>query len=305
MSAFTVQARFNEAVQSASANNPANYAISYTGGTVPVLSASLGGDGNTVMLATGALTIDRNYTLRATGVLDLASPANSSNTQMAFVLETDPTLVAHWRFEEGQGFVAGDSSGNGHTGQVAGPLWDAQTADGSTRSLNFDGVDDAVDILDPLDVTGNRMSISAWIKADDFGVADGRIISKATGVLDADHYWMLSTISSGGGIRLRFRLKAGGTTTVLIAGSGNLSPGVWTHVAAVYDGAFMRLYKDGVQVGSVAKTGTINTQSAVDVAIGNQPNGAGERPFDGRIDDVRIYSTSLTATQIQNLAMTP
>lgn len=117
---------------------------------------------------------------------------------------------------------------------------------------------------------------------------------------------MLSTMfhpynSPTGNEHLRFRLRTGGTTTTLIGTGSVISAGQWIHAAAVYDGATMRLYQDGDLVGSVAKSGTISTNPGVPVAIGNQPAGAG-RPFDGNIDDMRIYDRALTAAEIQALA---
>ena len=109
---------------------------------------------------------------------------------------------------------------------------------------------------------------------------------------------MVSTIKVGTTTRLRFRLKTNGTTTTLIATSGDLLDNQWVHVAAVYDGATMKLYKDGVEVGSVAKTGSITTNSGVSAWIGGNPPGATDRAWDGQIDDVRVYSRALTAAEI-------
>ncbi|MEM7143754.1 MAG: PQQ-dependent sugar dehydrogenase [Verrucomicrobiota bacterium] len=165
------------------------------------------------------------------------------------------------------------------------------------QALEFDGSDDAVD-LGPLDVPGgSALTITFWFRADDFGTHDARFLSKADGQFDADHYWMVSTLN---GSQLRFRLKAGGTTSNLISGSGVLATGVWTHVAARYDGATMKLYKDGVEVASQAKTGVLDASGTVDAAIGNQPLTAsgGLRPFDGLIDDVRIYPRALSVGEI-------
>jgi hypothetical protein len=101
--------------------------------------------------------------------------------------------------------------------------------------------------------------------------------------------------------RLRFRLKTNdsSSTAVLIASSGTLQEGAWTHVAAVYDGSHMILYKDGVEVGRQAKSGSIAVNSAVPVFIGANPPGASElRPFDGIIDEVRIYHQALSQSEI-------
>jgi uncharacterized repeat protein (TIGR03806 family) len=180
----------------------------------------------------------------------------------------------------------------------------AQTPTYSTgqigQSLSFDGINDAVD-LGPIDVPGGTgLTITFWFRADDFGTSDARFLSKADGQFDEDHYWMVSTLNQ---TQLRFRLRAGGSTSNLSSDAGVLSAGVWTHVAARYDGSTMKLFKDGVEVASQAKTGVLDTNGTVDAAIGNQPTTAsgGARPFDGLMDDVRIYPRALSVTEIATI----
>lgn len=206
-------------------------------------------------------------------------------------------VIAHWKLDEGSGSIINDSSGSGHTGQIFGAVW---SSDAGSASLSFDGIDDYVDV-GGVDVAGQAMTISLWFKADGFAVSDARMISKATGVNSSEHYWMLSTIDSGG-IRLRFRVRAGGSTGELRATSGDLLPNVWTHAAVVYTGTSMLIYKDGVEVGSTAKTGALATDASVVVAIGNQPPGAGNRPFAGQIDELQIYNRALTRAQIAEIS---
>ena len=69
-----------------------------------------------------------------------------------------------------------------------------------------------------------------------------------------------------------------------------------------YDGATMRLYLDGLEVGSTAKTGAISSNSTVSVWIGTNPPSATSRPWDGAIDEGRVYNRSLTPSEIQTLA---
>ncbi len=207
-------------------------------------------------------------------------------------------LGARWSFEEGTGDVVLDSSSGALNGSVIGALWSTETHDDSSYTLDFDGVDDRVD-LGTFDLGGTALTITFWFRADDFGQMDGRFLSKASGVQDPDHLWMVSTLDVGGESRLRFRLKAGSATPTLIADSGDLTAGVWTHAAAVYDGATMRLDKDALEVGSVAKTGTVATDPGVPVAIGDQPQGG--RPFDGLIDEVRIYGRALSPIELEVL----
>ena len=169
--------------------------------------------------------------------------------------------------------------------------------------LTSTGQDDYID-LGVFDVGGNGLTLTAWFKAEDLancGDRDCRFISKATSTAEADHYFMLSTIQVGSSTRLRFRLKTAGVTTTLIATSGNLVEGEWIHAAAVYDGTNMILYKDGQVVGSTGKNGNISTNGSVPVWIGGNPNSATDMPWDGLIDEVRLYERSLTAEEIQFL----
>jgi hypothetical protein len=110
---------------------------------------------------------------------------------------------------------------------------------------------------------------------------------------------------------LRFRLKTddGQETTTLIS-DPVLEAGVWTHVAATWDGSMMRLYKDGVEVASQEKGGSaVAVDPAVSVAIGSQPSDAfASDPsrvvkfFDGLIDEVRIYNRALSELEVRYLA---
>jgi len=208
-------------------------------------------------------------------------------------------LVAYWTLDDGVGSTASDASGNGHDGTVNGALWAGGILGGS---LLFDGVDDNVD-LGPMDVEnpdGSRFAASVWFNALSFnGSMDNRILSKTTGASGSDHYWMVSTMESGGRAVLRFRLKTNGNTTTLVAGSGSIAAGEWYHAAATYDGQAMRLYRNGLLVGSTAKSGTVSANDAVVAMIGR--NADGSRAWHGLIDDVRIYDRGLTSGQVDSL----
>jgi hypothetical protein len=205
--------------------------------------------------------------------------------------------------EEGSGTLVSDASGQGNDGTlVNGPVFAADTADGSGYALLFDGADDSID-LGVVDVAGTGLTLATWFKADSYpgGSRDPRLISKATSSAANDHVFMLSTIASGGATRLRGRLKVGGVTATLIATSGDLSTGVWHHAAMTHDGATLRLYLDGNLVGSAALVGTIDQNPSVLAAVGSQPPEAGGRHFDGLIDDARILQRAMTSAELATL----
>ena len=67
----------------------------------------------------------------------------------------------------------------------------------------------------------------------------------------------------------------------------------------------MRLYENGLEVGRQSKGGLLDVDPSVGVAIGNQPSGAGPRPFEGLIDDVRVYERTLDAAELAKLIALP
>lgn len=205
--------------------------------------------------------------------------------------------VAQWRLDERFGNVAYDSSGSHRNGTIFGAT---RVTGHKDRALLFDGADDYV-AAGSWHVPGTAMTICAWIRiGEPYDDKDPRVLSKAVGSAEQDHDWMLSLTMSGGDIRPRFRLKTDDTTATLIAGSGNLAPGTWYHLAAVYDGGAMRLFVDGSSVGSLAKSGNLSTGSAL-IYIGANPPAA-YAPFKGELDDVCVYNVALDATQLLAVA---
>jgi hypothetical protein len=187
----------------------------------------------------------------------------------------DNSPYAWWRLDEGAGAATADDAAGGNSGSYVGadPGEQGLPVTG-TNAARFDGFNDYVD-LGPMDVSGQELTLIAWFKADSFaGTTDARIISKATGTAVDDHYWLLGTCSRDGAIRLRFRLKAGGSTAQVEATSGNIQTSSWVLAAAVYDGNEMRLYKDGVLVGQTSKSGSLNANPLVTAWIGDNPPGS-------------------------------
>lgn len=198
-------------------------------------------------------------------------------------------LVAGYGFSEGIGLTTADSSGNGFTGTLNGATW--TTAGKFGNALSFNGSSASV-ALGNWNISGSALTLTAYVRATDWkSTEDVRIISKATGTQEQEHWWMLSETDN----KPRFRLKAGGSTSTLV-GTSTLPLNTWVHLAATYDGAIMRVYQDGVLVGSVTKTGVIDSGTAA-INIGRSPVGGSY--FSGIIDEVRVYNRALTISEIQ------
>jgi hypothetical protein len=73
---------------------------------------------------------------------------------------------------------------------------------------------------------------------------------------------------------------------------------MWHHVAGTYDGSRFILYVDGNEAANVLQERIDRDEQHYDLNIGNHPFLA--RPFDGDIDEVRIWNIARTREQIQN-----
>jgi hypothetical protein len=101
-------------------------------------------------------------------------------------------------------------------------------------------------------------------------------------------------------------LPGGGGTfggqDVIAYGTGVLPVNTWSHVAVTYDGAALRFYVNGVEVGSGSVTGSITT-STNPLQIGGDSFWG--QYFQGLIDEVRVYNVALAPEQVQVDMNTP
>ena len=84
--------------------------------------------------------------------------------------------------------------------------------------------------------------------------------------------------------------------------AGDLPPGVWTHIAVVFNGAQRLHYINGEVAGSWAEAAPLTTNGEVvrigsDVAFEHSPNGA--------IDEVRLWNVARTTSQIRSSLNVP
>ena len=77
----------------------------------------------------------------------------------------------------------------------------------------------------------------------------------------------------------------------------------WVHLAGVYDGAQLRLYRNGTEVATTAAPGALKQctgNAAALTAIGSHSDGS-QMFFGGRIDQVRIYVRGLPAAEVRGV----
>jgi len=203
--------------------------------------------------------------------------------------------VAQWKFNEGEGITAYDSTDNNNDGTLtSGPTW----AEGKYGSaLSFDGVDDSISVPTTASMKGqSQFTLSTWFYVDSFRASDQSIYQEVTGV-DTNSRILIRIIETTNVIQFGGRSTDTDAYTVWVT-TPAISAGAWYHIAAVFDSVtdVHYFYINGVATsGSVTATTLSNTTPTGIIRIGADSSG---RYFDGLIDDVRIYNYARTAEQI-------
>src|SRR3989344_2321566 len=212
-------------------------------------------------------------------------------------------LVGYWNFEEGAGQTVSARTDQGNDGTLGDdttvetddPAWTAVGAGLPANAfgvggsaLDFTTADiDEVKVPDStsLNIIGSAITLSMWLNGDDMSTG-GRVLTKGL-------YELRSL--SGTTARLFLSTSTGSTNhDVTFAWANN----IWYHFVGVYDGAEMTVFINGTEIGTpTSKTGNISSTAGTILQIGNGITS----PFDGRIDDVRIYNRALSDAEIRYL----
>jgi hypothetical protein len=213
-----------------------------------------------------------------------------------FTLEAkaaDSPPVGYWKFDEGTGTIASDSSGNGNIGTLHGPQW----VNGRISFLKFDGVNDYVSVphSSTLDVSGNQISVEYWMKLSTDWYADPSKGWQYDQILyDKGNAYTAAMIRSTGHHRFNIPYLPPYPETNKDSWTAN----TWYHIADVFDGNQIRIYVNGVLDKAETVVGSVS-RSTINLAIGAHCYGDSNF-FNGAIDEFTIYNYARTSAQILN-----
>lgn len=211
-------------------------------------------------------------------------------------------VIGHWRFNEGAGQVATDSSVNGNNGQLGSttgedsldPMW--STGIYGSTGLKFETSFVRVPtspVLEPQ----QALSVETWVRSTTEPPVFAHLISKgAESCVYAS--WTLFMHPQGLAFEVVHSLNSGADSPFYAGPS--LWDGKWHYLAGTYDGSFIRFYVDGTEVG--AGTQWVNTigyglTTNNNLTIGAY-DGTCSLPFPGYIDEVIIWNRALSAEEI-------
>jgi hypothetical protein len=249
-------------------------------------------------------TLDWNTGLATNGPHTLSARArdargnttNAPNVGVTISNTAIQGLVAAYSFDDGTGTLVRDSSLYANNATVHGATW---TTSGHTSNALSYAANSYVDTANSvsLDISGKRLTIEMWANITAGSSVDYVLVQKpwaATGQ-PYPYYQYGIEYDANGARTLDFFF---GDTAGQSVGPFSMIPqtGVWTHIAYTYDGALVKGYLDGVLKIQAPATTDIQARG-VGLRIG--VDGSFQQGFNGRIDDLRIYSRALTQAEVQ------
>lgn len=218
-----------------------------------------------------------------------------------FVVSAATSPIAHWKFDDGSGTAPVDSSGNNITGSFNGstqPTWSTDVPSVSFSdpySLSFTGTGDGVLFNWPASLNMNATdprSFSFWFKPTAAGENSGnysRLVSWTSDrfeIAGSDADYQNNKLSFYDGVNWR-------------STNYTLSLNTWYQITFTFDGSIERLFIAGTEQFATSTTNNaLSGVLGIGTRVNNTPNNEG---INGLIDDVRIYNTALSSSQISNL----
>lgn len=206
----------------------------------------------------------------------------------------------------------------GHPSYFGGPLWHdlarrnpgtlaggvswsgALGRPGGRGSLSFGGSGSghSVTVADhsSLDFGTGEFTVAAWVYAGSLaGVGSGNIIAVKAEGSGAFAGWALRVINGGGSPQADlWPYNSGGD---FVRGATVLAAGSWYHVAGVRRSGNINVYVNGV-ADATPVANTVNVDNAIDLVVGGAVSGWAGVEWDGRIDDLRIWSRGLADAEV-------
>ncbi|MBN1509918.1 MAG: hypothetical protein JW955_23930, partial [Sedimentisphaerales bacterium] len=202
--------------------------------------------------------------------------------------------LGHWKFDEGSGTAAKDSSSKANHGKLLnGPTW---VAGQLNKAIKFDGADDYVDVPHSasLNPTTGKVTVCAWINAARHRGPTGDDWQGVLAKGGSPRIYSLYTEASGS---LHFSTGVSGAYIGTLS-SGKVPLNEWVHVAAVVDNEH-RYYINGEPAGVSGSGATVPAGSTANFTIGRTDES--NREFQGMIDDVWLFDVALTAEEVKAL----
>lgn len=167
-----------------------------------------------------------------------------------------------------------------------------------TCGISFSGTNFNENVSIPHNSSLNlsTFTIGAWVKSSQT-TAFNRIVFKGANSSGQNY----SLCVNSGRAHIRYDESPAGAH--FAEGTTNVADGQWHYLSGTFDGANLKIYVDGVLEQTTAST-AIPATANTNVLIGSEGT-ASAQCFNGKIDEVSIWNTALSASQIFTIMNNP
>jgi hypothetical protein len=212
---------------------------------------------------------------------------------------SDPSLVGWWPLSEG----SGSSTTNYSPLSVGTGFWAATGGyyaygNKQTWSGYFDGSTNYVNLGTGLVSSASNISVCTW--AYPALNTRGDIVSAWSGGANANSQFdLLIGITSGKPV---FYISNASTAPNSGAGATSVTLNTWNLICGTYDGAHIVVYLNGTSGNSTASAISLGSGGTSPYLIGGNSSAGGlpQNPYNGRVEQVFIWSRALNSTEISN-----
>jgi tetratricopeptide (TPR) repeat protein len=255
----------------------------------------------------GALEEDKTYYWR----VDEVSADGTVTAGDVWRFTTGGKLVAYWKFDEGAGNTASDSSGNGNKGALQN-MTDSAWVEGTDGvALEFDGKDDCIRVpdSDSIEFADGPFTLCLWMKRP-AGKDNCRIIVNGTSGQEFEGATGRRYEVYNHGSEIRFSIDDGKTKSKLTVSDKNYVTGEWVHVAVIRDvsAGKLKIYRNGKLRKTAPDTCGNISSPGEDLYIGAAQNWMLDKSkgpiidfYEGTLDDIRMYNYALSDDEVKQI----
>jgi len=231
------------------------------------------GDGALGTNWTGLLYNDAGWTSGVTGI-GYATGVGTGNGE----------LFAYWPIREGAGNVASNLIAGGTHGTLHGAAWSTDPARGTV--LNFNGADSyaSAGTIPPMGQSTSNFTWSFWYRQSSVPNVNAVVLGNRAGGTQSPLQFIKFTPGN-------FEYYRGGNIGFI---PYSIPTGSWRHLVVVKNGPALAYYDNALQVGAASAGADVEGNPFY---WGGDPGAPGEYA-DGMLDDISLWSTALTASQI-------
>ena len=247
--------------------------------------------------ASSSSSYDDGYTIQYSTTSDFSS-GNATTT--ALVSETSKAITGLSASTTYYYRVSGKRSGSGTLEYSNVKSFTTDAAYAPKYALDFERDNSQYANCGNINLSGSAITLECWIKPESFQTGSpyiSQIMGTESGTNSA--FLRLGDGDIPAGNKIQFVLYfSGGQEKV--TSTSTLETGRWYHIAGVYDGSNMKIYINGVEDVSNSQTGSFTSNSTFYIAAYN----GSDRYFDGTVDEVRVWKTARSSTDINTYMTT-